>query len=130
MTQPPQRLQSHPASLGSDQAETLLDTVLSRAPVGFAFVDRELRYVRVNAHFAAVISVPADAHLGRTVGEVVPEIATAVEPMLRQVLETGEPLLVSKRTGRSWAAQGTLASGRPASFRCTGRMPPSSASES
>jgi len=71
----------------------LLDTVLSRAPVGFAFIDSELRYVRVNAHFAAVNGVPVEAHLGRTVREVVPDIATAVEPLLRRVLETGEPLL-------------------------------------
>jgi PAS domain-containing protein len=71
----------------------LLDTVLSRAPIGFAFIDTELRYVRVNAHFAAVNGVPVEAHLGRTVREVVPDIATNVEPLLRRVLETGEPLL-------------------------------------
>jgi len=89
MTQP----RSPATPLESEQLETMLDAVLSRAPVGFAFVDRELRYVRVNAHFAAVNGIPAEAHLGRTVREVVPEIAVAVEPMLRQVLDTGEPLL-------------------------------------
>src|SRR5258706_11032676 len=93
MTPPRHPLQSHPAALGSDQAEMLLDTVLSRAPVGFAFIDSELRYVRVNAHFAAVNGVPVEAHLGRTVREVVPDIATAVEPLLRRGREAGETRL-------------------------------------
>ncbi|HEX7941981.1 MAG TPA: PAS domain S-box protein, partial [Gemmatimonadaceae bacterium] len=76
-----------------DQALTLVDSVLASAPVGFAFLDHELRYIRVNESFAAVNGVPIEAHLGRTGAEVVPDIAAAVEPMFRRILETGEPLV-------------------------------------
>ena len=47
-----------------DRAErslSLLDTVFATAPVGLAFVDRDLRFVRVNDTFAAFKAV-ADAH--------------------------------------------------------------------
>jgi len=69
-----------------------------------AFLDRELRYVRINDSLAELNGLPAAAHIGRTVREVLPEIAPIVEPMLMRVIETGEPLLdfeVSGKTARS-----------------------------
>lgn len=70
----------------------LLDTLLARAPVGFAFFDPELRYRRVNAALAEINGVPAEAHLGRTVQDVLPDQSLDVAAALRRVLATGEPL--------------------------------------
>ena len=67
-----------------------LDAALASAPVGFAFYDTELRFRRVNASLAAFTGFPADAHIGRTVAEVVPTVAPAIEGHLRNVLQTGE----------------------------------------
>jgi PAS domain S-box-containing protein len=75
------------------EALALLDTVLATAPVGLSFVDRELRYVRINHALAAINGTPVGSTVGRTVGEVIPELAPTVEPLYRHVLETGEPLL-------------------------------------
>jgi signal transduction histidine kinase/ActR/RegA family two-component response regulator len=36
--------------------------------------------------------IPAEAHLGKSVGELVPGIIASVEPVFRQVLETGEAI--------------------------------------
>ena len=63
------------------------------APVGLCALDRELRYVRINERLAEMHGLPAAQHLGRTVREVVPGLADAVEPRLRQVVETGMPVL-------------------------------------
>ena len=78
----------------AEQSETLalLDSLLSTAPIGLAFVDRELRYVRVNRMLADMNGTPMEAMLGRTVHEVLPGEAGALEPLLRHVFETGEPL--------------------------------------
>ncbi len=78
-----------------EQSETLalLDSLLSTAPIGLAFVDRELRYVRVNRMLADMNGTPPEAMLGRAVREVLPgEAGVSLEPLLRQVFETGEPL--------------------------------------
>ncbi len=48
----------------------LLDTLFAHGPLGFGFVDRRLRFARVNARLAAINGLPAEAHLGRPVAEI------------------------------------------------------------
>lgn len=74
-------------------ALSLLDTVLATAPVGLCFVDRDLRYVRINHALAAIHGVSVGRTVGRTVRQVIPELAPILEPLYRHVLDTGEPLL-------------------------------------
>lgn len=70
-----------------------LATIYHTAPIGLAFVDAELRYVGINDFLAELNGVPAQAHLGRTIREVLPHLADKVEPSYRRVLATGEPVL-------------------------------------
>ena len=74
-------------------ALALLDTLLAASPVGIAFVDRDLRYVRINEALAAVNGKPVAEHLGRTVREVLSAAADFMEPLLRNIIEKGEPLV-------------------------------------
>jgi PAS domain S-box-containing protein len=69
-----------------------LEAVYGGAPVGLAFVGADLRYVRVNARLAALNGVPPAAHVGRTPTEVMPSLGPFLEPLLRGVLSTGEPV--------------------------------------
>src|SRR6476661_1802817 len=71
----------------------LLDTVFRGAPIGLAFVDRGLRFVRVNEALAAMNEAPVEAHLGRTVAEVPGPLVPSVAPMFESVFRTGQPLL-------------------------------------
>ena len=73
--------------------------LLACAPIGFGVLDRDLRYVHVNAHFAEYNGVPIEEHIGRKARDLVPEIASAVEPMLRRVMETGESLVGIEASG-------------------------------
>ena len=77
----------------AEESLALLDTLLATAPVGFAFMDLDLRFRRINEALAAINGLPPDAHLGRTLHEVLPTLAPIVEPFHRQVLQTGEPLV-------------------------------------
>ena len=89
------------ANRAKDELLSLLDTLLTSAPVGLAFLDRDLRYVRVNDAFATMNGGAHKHILGRTVSEVVPNLAPALEPLPRRVLETGKPVLnteVSRET--------------------------------
>jgi PAS domain S-box-containing protein len=76
-----------------ERALAKLESLLAASPIGIAFVDCELRYVRINEALASLNDYPAEAHLGRSVGEVLPAFASTLEPLLRGVLETGRPVL-------------------------------------
>src|SRR4051812_3546953 len=76
-----------------DQAErslALLDTLFATAPVGLGFLDRDLRYVRVNEALAAINGVSVDKQIGRCIEDVLPEADHALIDQLRKVVETGE----------------------------------------
>jgi PAS domain S-box-containing protein len=87
------------ARLAAGQAEELheaalaqLHTFVQSAPIGLGFLDLELRFQLSNAQLSAMTALPREAHLGRTLGETLPA-AGHLEPRIRQVLATGEPLV-------------------------------------
>ena len=76
-----------------------IEAVYDTAPVGLAFIDRELRHRRINRRLAEINGRPVEEHLGRTVREIDPDLARFVEPIHRRVLETGEALVDYEVTG-------------------------------
>jgi PAS domain S-box-containing protein len=68
-----------------------LHAIYESAPVGLGLIDREFRYLSINARMAAINGVPAEDHIGRTVREVIPELADEVEPVIAEVYDTGAP---------------------------------------
>jgi PAS domain-containing protein len=65
----------------------LLQNVYSTAPVGLCFLDPDLRYVSINETLARITGRPVSEHLGRTLGEFIPE-ATPFKDLCERVLET------------------------------------------
>jgi PAS domain S-box-containing protein len=63
-----------------------LQAIYDGAPVGLAFLDRNLRYVSTNERIATMKGIPVQDHIGRTVAEVLPEVFPQVEPALRRAL--------------------------------------------
>jgi PAS domain S-box-containing protein len=86
----------------------LLDTLLRTAPVGLCFLDRELRYVRANQVLADINGVPLEQTEGRTLYEVVPQVAANLEPIYRRIFETGQPLLHLEVTAPAPGASGEM----------------------
>ena len=85
-----------------------IEAIYRNAPVGLGVLDPELRFVRINERLAEFNGVPAAAHIGRTVREIVPHAADEAEPLLRRVLETGEPILGLELTAETAARPGVL----------------------
>jgi signal transduction histidine kinase len=75
-----------------DETLALLDTMFASAPVGVAFLDTDLRYVRVNRALAEINNRPIEAHIGRRFRDLEPLMAERHEPLMRAVLQTGQPL--------------------------------------
>ncbi len=63
-----------------------LQAIYDGAPVGLCFVDRNMRYVSLNKRLAEMNHAPIVAHLGRTVGELIPQFYVHLEPYLKRAL--------------------------------------------
>ncbi len=71
------------------RAEAQLGAFFEHSPTGMAILDSQLRYLHVNEGLAEMNGVPAEDHLGRSVAEVLPELAPTIEPVFRHVLDSG-----------------------------------------
>ncbi|MGN6390685.1 MAG: PAS domain-containing protein [Gemmatimonadales bacterium] len=69
-----------------------IEAVYSSAPVGLCVLDRDLRYLRLNARMAEMIGRPVEACLGRTVAETTPTLADMLVPRFQELLATGTPV--------------------------------------
>ncbi|WEH37544.1 SpoIIE family protein phosphatase [Streptomyces sp. AM 4-1-1] len=78
--------------------------ILDGTPAGIVMLDTDLRYVYVNPALARLNGVPAAEHLGRTIGEVLPDL-DAREHLLRAVLADGEPREITS-SGHTRASSG------------------------
>uniref|UniRef100_A0AAU2K2E4 protein-serine/threonine phosphatase n=1 Tax=Streptomyces sp. NBC_00049 TaxID=2903617 RepID=A0AAU2K2E4_9ACTN len=75
--------------------------LVDQSPIGLAVLDTDLRYVLVNPALERINGVPAEQHLGLRITEVLPFLdGAAVEARMRQVMETGVPMLDEFTTGR------------------------------
>ncbi len=70
-----------------------VEHLYSVAPVGLCYFDSDLRFLYINEWLAHINGLPVEAHLGKTVGEILQDVAAGVVPQLRHVLETGEPII-------------------------------------
>ena len=66
-----------------------LESLLANAPIGFAFFDREHRFLRMNKALAEINGIPEEESLGKTIRDLLPMNALTVDPILDQVFETG-----------------------------------------
>jgi signal transduction histidine kinase len=99
---------------GLNETLALLDSLLANAPIGFAFFDRRLRFVRVNQFLAKMNDLPVSRHLGRTVCEIFTEpVGGRLEESIREVFERGRAVQDLELNGaptdgssqtRSWLA--------------------------
>lgn len=72
------------------QAAAILNSLVASAPVGIVLFDADRRYRHLNEPLAEMNGIPAEAHLGKTVAEVVPDLDEQVRPLFDRVLVKGE----------------------------------------
>ncbi|MEV5974174.1 SpoIIE family protein phosphatase [Streptomyces sp. NPDC051921] len=84
-----------------------LESLFTQSPIGLATLGLDLRFLRVNNALARMNGVPPSGHVGLRLTEVVPGVnAGALESLMRQVLETGHPVIDARRAGRTPADPG------------------------
>src|ERR1700755_3022686 len=73
--------------------ERQLASLFETTHAGLAVLDGSLRYLHVNETLARFSGRAAGDFLGKTVREVAPRAAEWIEPVMRRIFETGEPVL-------------------------------------
>ncbi len=73
--------------------EARLNAFFNCATVGMKILDEQLRFVQINPLLAKINHLPIEDHIGKTINEILPTLAPTLEPIYRQVLRTGEPIL-------------------------------------
>lgn len=90
----------------SPEADIDFAALFQVAPVGLGVLDPQLRYVQCNDFLAEINGIPADYHLGRSVRELLPELAPEVEPRFYLAFRTGQAQRALKVTGSTPKAPG------------------------
>lgn len=90
----------------------VLDSIFDGAAFGLAMLDRDLRFVRVNAVMAQINDLPVSEHLGRSALDVMGEVPDRVVEATRRVFEAGEASHDVEVTGPHHDALG------PRVFKC------------
>jgi PAS domain S-box-containing protein len=79
--------------------EARLNAFFASAPVGLSIIDEQLRFVQINELLAEINGLPASDMIGKSLGEVIPDVAPKLEPPYRQVFATGEAILNQEISG-------------------------------
>jgi two-component system cell cycle sensor histidine kinase/response regulator CckA len=64
-----------------------LDAFFRESSIGLGITDADGRYLRINEALAELNEAPVEAHVGKTLSEVAPEIAGIVDPLRKQAGE-------------------------------------------
>lgn len=83
-----------------------IETIYQSAPIGLTVIDPDLRFIRVNQRLADMNGMPVEAHLGRTVGDILPHFANLIRPVVDQIVATGDPQLNLELHGETPAQPG------------------------
>ncbi|MBD2435436.1 PAS domain-containing protein [Nostoc sp. FACHB-110] len=83
-----------------------IENIYQSAPIGLNVLDTDLRFVRINQRLAEINGFSVEEHIGRTVRELLPDLADTSDQLLRPILETGKPLLNVEISGTTPAQPG------------------------
>ena len=90
------------------EREEQLSGFFNSSPAGMAIVDSNLKFVKINYALADINGLTVNAHYGKTIREVLPELAPSLEPLYQQVLSNGKPILNLEVSGETPLAPGIL----------------------
>jgi PAS domain S-box-containing protein len=87
-----------------------IEAIYRSAPIGLSFISSDLQFIRINQQLAEINGLSVSEHIGRTIREVLPAMADTIEPIYRQVIESGQPILDLEVSGST--------SAQPSANRC------------
>jgi DNA-binding CsgD family transcriptional regulator len=90
---------THHLAFHADSQQSLA-ALVSTSTVGVAICDRRLRFQAINDALASMNGVPAEAHIGKTIHQILGTAAARIEPAFESVFVTGNSLSNFELTAR------------------------------
>ena len=82
------------SGIAIQETASLFAAFSNASAIGLALCDKQLRYQAINSALAAMNGIPANAHLGNSMRDILGDVAAEVEPPLRRVFVTGQAVLL------------------------------------
>ena len=102
------------------EREAQLNAYFNSFPAGMAIIDSQLRHLKVNQRLADMNGLPLEEHKGKTFREIVPQLASVLEPVFQEVFATGKPVLNLEVSGETASSPGELRDWQLACFPLMG----------
>ena len=67
-----------------------IEDIYNSAPIGLCVLDTNLRWTRINEHLAEINGIAVADHIGKSLTELLPDIAEKAVPLLQGILDSGE----------------------------------------
>ncbi|WP_321421937.1 PAS domain S-box protein [uncultured Methanobacterium sp.] len=83
-----------------------IEAIYNSAPIGLCVLDRNLRFVRINDRMAEINGFPSEEHIGKTVHEIIPDLAEQAESAAKEIFETKNNVVGMEFTGMTPAQPG------------------------
>ena len=68
-----------------------LEWIYSNAPIGMCHLDMDLRYKRINKFLAGINGIPPNAHIGKTIQELLPRLADTANKVRQSIILNRKP---------------------------------------
>ena len=76
------------------------------APIGLAVFDKDLRFIKINRQLADINGLSPAEHVGKTVEEIVPNLASQARKLTDEIIQTGKPAVNVEFVGETSADPG------------------------
>jgi len=90
----------------TETVESQLAELYEKAPIGLAVLDADLRYVRINRMLADINGLPTSAHIGKTVGQIVPGFELHARTICAEIRKNGRAVTDYEVSGECPAQPG------------------------
>ncbi len=88
--------------------EAQLNAFFASSPIGLKVLDDQMRFVQINEPLAEINGLSVGDHIGKTLREVLPDLAPNLEPLYQQVLATGKSILNMEVSGETPSRPGIV----------------------
>jgi len=102
------------------ESEAQLNAYFNASPAGMGMVDQQLRYLKVNQQLADITGFPIEEHYGKTIRQIMPQMADTLEPLYQEVFATGRAVLNFDVSGETRAKPGELRDWKVSYFHLMG----------
>ncbi|WP_088888883.1 PAS domain-containing protein [Leptolyngbya ohadii] len=105
-----QNSDSAPSDLSVQQEELLTGffSAATQSNVGLFIADADFRYLHINQTLADINGYSIDFHLGRSVAELLPDLAPTVTPLLETLIQLGQSISNLEVSGTTPSQPGVL----------------------